>query len=189
MIEFLSAILSKIDQDDCTEMLLDLYVRHYKLWRYKVLRIVKTDEVDDIIHDVFTKLMTSHLDFLKTLSELKRLAYISKAIENDAKKHRKGKERVIAVVDLEPYQEPTTSNDPANIYEKKVNFEIFLRALENLPDRQRDLLYYKFFEELPDSDIAALLEIQPASIRSALTRARRTLDKQIKREENRGQHE
>ena len=47
----------------------------------------------------------------------------------------------------------------------------------------RRLLYYKFFEGLPDEEIAKLLDLKSASLRSALHRARVALRIELAKEE------
>ena len=51
-----------------------------------------------------------------------------------------------------------------------------------MSDRDRELLLDKYFEDLPDAAIADLVGLKPASIRSALTRARRALKKELDKE-------
>ncbi|MPM25567.1 hypothetical protein SDC9_72063 [bioreactor metagenome] len=46
-------------------------------------------------------------------------------------------------------------------------------VISNLPERQRDLLYFKYVLELTDEKIADNLGITPQSVRQYLTRARR----------------
>lgn len=69
MIGFLAHLMARDSSDeDPFDLLVTLYTKHYKLWRYKTSKILQTDDVDDVIHDVFTRILASHLNFLQTLS-------------------------------------------------------------------------------------------------------------------------
>ncbi|MDR0292760.1 MAG: sigma-70 region 4 domain-containing protein [Oscillospiraceae bacterium] len=47
------------------------------------------------------------------------------------------------------------------------------KKLDKLPERERAVLVYKYVMDMTDNEIAALLDIQPQSVRQYLTRARR----------------
>ena len=183
MIGLLSSIRTAADgSNDDVRLLMDLYSRHYKLWQYQVRQLVPDDEADDIIHDVFLDMVSAHLDFLRTLSEAKQVSYIARSLETAARK-RNAERAGMAACESEEAVADDGAGDPAEIIDRQAGFAVFRRALDRLPPDKRDLIYYKFFEELPDNEIAALLEIKPASLRSALTRARRALKKEMERGE------
>ena len=48
-------------------------------------------------------------------------------------------------------------------------------ALRELPERQRAALCLRYFEDLPDEEIAALLDVRPATVRSLVARGLATL--------------
>lgn len=50
-----------------------------------------------------------------------------------------------------------------------------LEALRQLPPRQRAVVVLRYVEDLPDSEIAALLDVAPVTVRSTSLRALRTL--------------
>ena len=58
-------------------------------------------------------------------------------------------------------------------------------VLLNLPEKQKDLLYFKYFLEMDNAEIAEILGIAPASVRQYLTRARRNAQKLLAEEMNR----
>lgn len=185
MIGFLAHFISKDGSDeDPFDLLVNLYSDHYKLWRYRTSKILQTDDVDDIIHDVFMRILSSHLDFLKTLSKPKQIGYISKALEHEAFKKLAARRKVVTVEDPEYYHEGSAEYDPLLIFERHDTYAAFERAFNQLPRKQQDLIYFKFFEDLPDEEIAKRLGLQPASLRSLLARARRTLKEEMRKEED-----
>lgn len=182
MIELLSTLITNSEEKTENHLILRLYEQHYKLWRYKALCIVGADSADDIIQSVFTNIIASRLEFLSSLSEEKQIGYIVKSIINEANKCKTKQQRLRPIEKSEIYQIATEQNDPAQEYNKKLDFEEFVRAFERLSPKHQNLIYFKFFENLPDADIALLLGLQPASLRSALTRARRALKKEMAKE-------
>jgi RNA polymerase sigma-70 factor (ECF subfamily) len=50
-------------------------------------------------------------------------------------------------------------------------------AILNLPEKQKELLYFKYMLGMNDSEIAAIFDIAPDSVRQYLTRARRSAKK------------
>lgn len=54
-------------------------------------------------------------------------------------------------------------------------------ALATLNERQRGALVLRFYEDLPDADIAALLGCRPATVRTTIHRGLATLRKEIER--------
>lgn len=57
----------------------------------------------------------------------------------------------------------------------RITNEELLTALEKLPERERNLLRWKYFDEYQDEEIAAFLNIGKNSVRAYLTNARRQL--------------
>ena len=53
------------------------------------------------------------------------------------------------------------------------------RALVGLPERQRIVLVLRYFHDLPDIEIAELVECRPATVRSLATRGLRSLRKEL----------
>lgn len=81
MIGFLAHFISKDSSDeDPFDLLVNLYSDHYKLWRYKTSKILQTDDVDDIIHDVFMRILSSHLDFSRHFPSQNRSVIFQKRL-------------------------------------------------------------------------------------------------------------
>lgn len=86
--------------------------------------------------------------------------------------------------DPEYYHEGSVEFDPLLIFERHDTYAAFERAFNRLPRKQQDLIYFKFFEDLPDEEIAKRLGLQPASLRSLMARARHTLKEEMRKEED-----
>jgi RNA polymerase sigma-70 factor (ECF subfamily) len=55
-----------------------------------------------------------------------------------------------------------------------------LRAMDALPERQRQVLYLHAFEELPHAEIAAVLEISQGAVKASLSLARRAMRERLR---------
>lgn len=173
------------NRDNAMAVMMNLYKQYYKLWNYQISRVLTSsnNDINDLIHDVFVRLMATHVEKICSLPEPLQIAYISKAMRNAALKYVNAQSHVVVTDQLEQAYANRTAPDPAIILEQKVTFENFKRAYERIPERMRRLLYYKFFEGLPDEEIAKLLDLKPASLRSALHRARVALRIELAKEE------
>jgi RNA polymerase sigma-70 factor (sigma-E family) len=59
-----------------------------------------------------------------------------------------------------------------------------LEALANLPHRQREVLALRFYLDMPDSEIAAILKISRSTVSSTVSRSLAALARQLSPQEN-----
>lgn len=91
---------------------------------------------------------------------------------------RKGKTRA-ASRQFTVADDPAGS-DPVNPVEAREELEIALAALDSLPDRQRDVLYLSAVEDLSAAEVADVLEINVAAVRTNLSLARRKMRERLR---------
>jgi RNA polymerase sigma-70 factor (ECF subfamily) len=65
--------------------------------------------------------------------------------------------------------------DPGRIWERRDERDCLLRAIESLPDEQREALWLRAVEEWPIARIAAYLRVNETAVRGRLYRARESL--------------
>lgn len=98
--------------------------------------------------------------------------WLLRIVTNEARNARRAAGRRAALADRSHRLTPTTAapsfDDLAIAAEDR---ERLLRALDRLPDRDRDVLGYRFFAELPEREIAAALGCRPGTVKSRLSRA------------------
>ena len=74
---------------------------------------------------------------------------------------------------LTAYQPPAGSAEAAVL--SREEREEVMRAVRQLPDRQREALVLRFYLDLPDLEIARVMGIRPGTVRSAMHRALKAL--------------
>jgi RNA polymerase sigma-70 factor (sigma-E family) len=92
-------------------------------------------------------------------------AYLRKMIVNELLSARR---RVAAAVRRERGQQPAPVHDGV---EAIVRREAILQVIRTLPTRQRIVVALRFYEDMADSDIAALLGCAEGTVRSQASRA------------------
>ena len=180
-------LFATITDTDDRDFMMDLYKGHYGLVRNAILKVIRdTDHLEDLINDTFLKLI-GKIAVLRTLNCCKLATYVvytSRSISINFIRHRavQNKHTYFGLVD----DLAQGVADPNNTAEDKVVYfeerEDLWRAIRRLPEKQKDLLYFKYVLEMHDTEIGEILNISPASVRQYLTRARRAAKKLITEE-------
>jgi RNA polymerase sigma-70 factor (sigma-E family) len=92
-------------------------------------------------------------------------AYLRKMIVNELLSARR---RVAAALRRERVQWPAPAQDDVNVF---VQREAILQVIRTLPVRQRLVIALRYYEDMADGDIAALLGCTEGTVRSQASRA------------------
>lgn len=171
-------MLAALADSDDRALILDLYQDHYSLVRKVIYGITRdASSVEDLINDTFVKLIRN-ISVLRTLNCRKTVAYlvytarsvaidfiIRRAVQN--KHGYYGEEADLA----EKITELAATVEDRVIRQESLD-EMYT-AIQSLPDKYRDILYFKYILEMGDTGIAEIFKVTPASVRQYLTRARR----------------
>lgn len=123
--------------------------------------------------DTLVKLI-GRMAALRTMPQGQLLPYAVIAAKSTAidRWRRRKKERVGASEDFaEGWSAAPEEQLGAFIDMERV--DLLSRGLEKLPQRDRDILMYRYILEMSDEEIAGLLNIKPGSVRMCLSRARK----------------
>jgi RNA polymerase sigma factor (sigma-70 family) len=148
-----------------TDALGRAYADH-RLSLVRLATLLLRDEgiAEDLVHDVFVR-SQGRLD---SLDDAEAYAYLRRSVVNAWKNHR----RHLAVELASRLRLVAERNiDPMAIVDER---QRLWHAIERLPDRQRSVLVLRYYEDLPDAEIAGLLGCRQVTVR---TQAKRALDK------------
>ena len=185
MIVLLTAIAG-LDDDDRAFML-DLYKNYYGLARKTIFNLThEPKDIEDLINDSFIKLI-DRIPLIRTLDCCRTTAYVVYTIKSIAINYIKHK--MVENKHLYHNEYSDTANGPF-IFEddsetrliRREEMDLLRDAIAMLPEKEKDLLYFKYMLEMKDNDIAEILGIAPNSVRQYLTRARRNAKKLMEKE-------
>ena len=188
----ISIILAAIEDDDDRSFILSLYKDYYALVRSTVYKVMCCEnDIDDLVEDTFLKLIKK-IPLLRTFDCCKTASYVvytARSVAINFIKHRDVQQKHTF------YGENTDVADELIVPEDILEESYFLReelgslsdAVLRLPEREKDILYFKYILEKTDSEIAEDLSISPGSVREYLTRARRDARKLMEQGENRNE--
>lgn len=181
-------LLASIKDEEDRLFILNLYQEYYGLVRSSIFKITHDmDHVEDLINDTFIKLI-GKVSVLRTLNSCKTATYVVYTARSVAINFIKRRD----VMNKHMYygaEEDIAAT--ASIYEaveesilRKEEIEEMVQAIGKLPERERDLLYFKYILEMNDEEIGQILGIATASVRQYLTRSRRKARELMDKERN-----
>lgn len=178
----LPLLISTISDESDRDFMKRLYIEHHHVMRREACRVAgKTAPLDDILQDAFVKLI-GKIPLLRTLSCCALATYIVYTVRSTSLNHLKktgvmqkhaylGADADALGSISDTAEDDTPGPEAAAI--RKDGVEALKAALRKLPDRDRELLEYKYLLDLSDKAIADIFGVKPSSIREYLTRARR----------------
>jgi len=124
---------------------------------------------EDLVQDV---LLTAHRrwDRIGVLDEPK--AYVRRMLVNEFISWRRKWARIVPRSDVRLLVDEPSGPDHA---ERHAEHAALVADIAGLPRRQRAVIVLRYFEDLPDNDIADILGCTPSTVRSQVLRALRTL--------------
>lgn len=149
------------------EFIYKLYVD--VLFRYGIQFTSDETLVKDAIHDVFVKLYDNRWN-LK--SEVNIKFYLFTCLKNHLYNLLK-RELFFDKIDIEEneYLDPTAEAQVTNALNQKELQQTVRQVLSRLTDRQREIIYYRYIEELSIDEIALLMGMNYQSVQNSIQRS------------------
>lgn len=171
-------VISAMESDDNKAFMLNLYNEYYGLVRKTIYNITRdADHAEDLTNDTFIKLIEK-VSVIRTLDSCKLAAYVvytSRSVAINFIKHRDVQKKYAYygkdLVSPEKIPSQEDSIEAKIIHQEQI--EELVKAILKLPEKHKDLLYFKYILEMDDREIAGIFRIAPDSVRQYLTRARR----------------
>jgi RNA polymerase sigma-70 factor (sigma-E family) len=157
----------------------ELYRRHAGgAVRLAYLLLQDPTLAEDIVQDAFVK-VAGRLVHIRDPGAFD--AYLRRTVVNLCRSHVRRRmverafvKRETAAAERESARWPTSSLEDR---------EVLWRALGRLPERQRVAIVLRFYEDLPEVQVADILRCRPGTVKSRVSRGLETL-----RDEMRGEH-
>lgn len=145
-----------------------LYERHYlSLVRLALNLVDDIGSAEDVVQDVFAALPGKSVDG-------DPLRYLQRAVVNRSRSALRRRRTARAfLLRAEPDDLVEPADHDALRTERRREL---LAAIGRLPRRQREVVVLRYYEELAVAEIAALLDISPGAVSSALSRGLDTLN-------------
>lgn len=172
-----AAILA-IESDSDRTYMTQIYLQHRALmlktaWKFSRVRA----DVEDIVSDSCTSLI-EHIDTIRSLECNVLRVYIVTTVRNTAIDFCRKQQRLNARF-LHVDDEMTAHIADGESIEKKIllrdEINRVIEALQDLPERERDVLRLKYQKGLKDSEIAEKVGLAESSVRKYVERARKHL--------------
>lgn len=144
----------------------DVYAAHAPgLLKVAYLLTDSAAQAEDAVHEVFVR-CAHRLDEIEHPP-----SYLRTAVVNECRtQHRRAVRREQAATLLPG---AASADMPHDVLETR-------RALAVLNERQRTAVVLRYFVDIPDDEIAAVLECAPATVRSLLHRALKLLEEELR---------
>jgi RNA polymerase sigma-70 factor (ECF subfamily) len=144
------------------------------------------DAAEDVVHDTITMLIRN-LSTIRDYERKRLVSYISRAVHNNSLNYynkyiKAGGRTFYGFEDDLSESIPDDSYTPAERFEVLEEYEELGKAIKQLPERDRELLYLKYNMEYGDAAIGEIMGIKKDSVRQCLTRARRAARNSLSKE-------
>lgn len=157
-----------------------LFQRHFKAMRRFFRNKVGPDEVEDLIQRTFLACVESR-DKFRGDSTFRTYLYV--VARNELYRHirRRARDHVQAGLDLTVSSLFDLGLSPSGVVAKQQEHGLVLEALRRIPVDQQILLELYYWEQVPGPELARVLDVAPATVRTRLYRAREALRKQMEK--------
>lgn len=149
-----------------------------KLTRYLIrLGVRNKEDREDVLQEVFLKVYKNLNDFDTSLafsSWIYRIAH-NEAISAFRKRHVRPEGHLVDVDDEHLYDIVGTEEKPDELFAKRVNSEVLRQAIDELPEKYRDVIVLRFFEHKEYEEISDILKIPVSTVGTLIHRGKRSL--------------
>ena len=149
------------------QLLAGLYRAHaVELVRIALLLVGDKPTAEDVVHDAFVGLQRG-LDRLREPTKV--LPYLRASVVNGCRTVQRSRHRAVLRAHRQPVPEPVWSAEAAAIAGEERR--AVLAAVASLPERSREVLAFRYYAGLEDSEIARALGISRSTVSSTASRA------------------
>ena len=156
----------------------ELYIKYKAAMFRTAMRIVNDEHLARDMVSSACEAMLKNSDKIQNIEECKLADYLLRIVKNETWMYlrKKKRERLWLVDDDSVFDRATHEHHEVDerLISEAENEEV-REALKRIHPKERGVLQMKYFENLPDREIAEQLGIKKDSVRLYLTKARRSL--------------
>ena len=171
MIDLLLFYLSLLDTQEEKSKFEKLYEQYRHIMKNTALGFLHDEYLaEDAVHESFIKL-TRHLDKVEEINSHKTAKYLVIIVENTCRDMLKKNGKIQITEFDDGYMQSEEISTDFDF--SKLEFEIILEKIKEMPDIYRDVMLLKFYNNLNDKEIADTLGISNSVVRKRLERAKK----------------
>lgn len=156
-----------------------IYDRHFAfVWRLAANSRVPQSQLDDVVQETFL-VIHRKLPTFEGRSSLR--TWIAAITRNTAKEFLRRKRHHLLGTEIDPDTSPSATLNPAQQLEAAGAAQLLDRFLDEMPEEQRDVFILAEVEQMTASEIAAVLEANPNTVRTRLRAARTSVQASLAR--------
>lgn len=155
--------------------------QHPKIFRIIMGFIHTKEDAEDLTQDVFIKAY-QNWNFFRGDSEVSTWLYriaINTSLNYITQKKRRGLIQLGEDMFKNVFNKPNNDKDPHQKMEENELNDIIKKAIDSLVDKQRTAFILSRYEDLPQKEIAKIMQISEGSVEQLLFRAKTNLKKRL----------
>jgi RNA polymerase sigma-70 factor (sigma-E family) len=154
----------------------ELYSMHYKaLVRLATLLVRDTPTAEEVVQDAFVAM---HDAWKRLRNAENALAYLRQAVVNRSRSVLRHRTVVDRNLQKAPPDMPSAEHGALILLERSA----VVAALRGLPDRQREAIVLRYYGDLSEAEIAAVMDISRGAVKSHTARGMASLRAALERE-------
>ena len=177
--------IAAIENESDRAFVEQLYENNYLLLYQKALGILKSPQrAEDTVEAVMLKLI-DRIELLRGCNRASLRSYLVTCVKNEAISQLRKEKKLYTFGDvddkLNALPDVKQTVDLGLLRESEV--QMLMLALVRLPERERMALRMKYYEQMSDQEIGAVLGLTPSGVRTLISRAREKLRRILKEAE------
>lgn len=166
-------LIAQLQQEQDAEAFGQLYDRYVdNIYRFIFFKVSDTNEAQDITSDVFLKVWSAIKEKKQGIENFK--AYVYRTARNAVVDHYRKNRKNISIDDIQA-EELVTKSTVARLLDTDMDTKRVLSALKILKDEYRELIMFKYMNEMSYSEISEITGKSYVNIRVQVHRAVKTL--------------
>ena len=175
----LPLMITAIENDDDRQLATELYTRYRAVMLRRAGSILKEDDrAEEAVQEAMLRVIR-HLEKVRMIPENERAYYLAAVTQTAAldlyRRRQREQQNAFTGYDESLDASGPAEDGPMELLLRREQAVLLRQCVALLPQRELDILNYRYLLELPHKEIARLMGLKPEHVRMLLTRAKRKL--------------